>query len=298
MIFRSPAKINLSLDILGVLPNGYHELQSVVHCIGLYDFLTFDFNYAPGIAFECSDATLQNESNLIVKAARAWLEAAQNFGLENFSGVKIFLNKQVPMGAGLGGGSANAAATLRALNDFHRELLDESSLLQIATKLGADVPLFLRGGCVLMEGVGEKLTSLPPLDGAVVVIVPDQHASTPAVYKRYDELAEKSNQSTPALRRAMETEDFPAVAQCLGNDLRQSAQTLGIDVELPLHLLRKHGARGAEMSGSGASSFGLFDSQNAAELAARKIREDASLPDDYKVLVAPLIAGGIARLKP
>jgi 4-diphosphocytidyl-2-C-methyl-D-erythritol kinase len=302
LTYHSPAKINLSLDILGVRPDGFHELQSVVHCIGLYDVLTFQFGVEPNFSLTSNVPELATTDNLCLKAARAWLEYVEKnsiaiAGQSWWRPAHIRLHKNIPAGAGLGGGSANAATTLRALDFLYRSNLSEKALAQIAARLGADVPLFLRGGCALMEGIGEKLTPLPPLRGAVVVIVPNQHASTPAVYKRYDELGAASQQSTPELLRVMKNGELISSSQKLGNDLRAAAESMGIDVELPIHLLQKHGARAAQMSGSGASSFGLFDSQIAAESAALKIREDTDFPRAYKVLAAPLIAGGIARVE-
>jgi 4-diphosphocytidyl-2-C-methyl-D-erythritol kinase len=235
------------------------------------------------------------DDNLCLMAARAWHEAAQPMLHQRFGGVRITLEKTIPSGAGLGGGSSNAATTLVALNTFFDDVLSDEQLHAIAANLGADVPLFLRGGCALMEGIGERLSTLPSLPGAVVVIVPDQHASTPGVYRRFDELGAPSQRSTPALLGAM-SQGLTAAATCLGNDLRAPAESLGIDVARPVALLSKYGALGAQMSGSGAASFGLFAAEAQAENAAQEIRADARLPATYQVFAAPLIASGIARL--
>jgi 4-diphosphocytidyl-2-C-methyl-D-erythritol kinase len=295
MIYRSPAKINLSLDVLARRADGYHELQSVAHCIGLCDTLSFDFGVGLGFSLRCNVTELMGDDNLCLKAACAWHDAAQPVLYQRFGGVRITLEKSIPSGAGLGGGSGNAAATLVAMNTFFDDVLSEEQLHAVAAGLGADVPLFLRGGCALMEGVGERLSTLPTQGGAAVVIVPDQHASTPAVYRRFDELGTPSQRSTPALLAAMK-QNYAAAATCLGNDLRAAAESLGVDVARPVSLLLRHGALGAQMSGSGAASFGLFATEEEAESAAQKIRDDATLPATYQVFFAPLIAGGIERV--
>jgi 4-diphosphocytidyl-2-C-methyl-D-erythritol kinase len=296
MIYRSPAKINLSLDVLARRSDGYHELQSVVHCIGLFDTLSFDFGVGPGFSLRCNVTELMGDDNLCLKAARAWQAAAQPMLRRRFGGVRITLEKNIPSGAGLGGGSGNAATTLVALNQQFGNVLKETQLIAVATTLGADVPLFLRGGCALMEGIGERLSTLSPVSGAVVLIAPGQHASTPAVYRRFDEIGAPSQMSTPALCSAL-LQNLAEVAHSLGNDLCAAAQSLGVDVSLPISLLLQHGALGAQMSGSGAASFGLYASEEEAGRAAQSIREDAKLPTSYRVCAAPLLATGIERIE-
>ena len=306
LVFRSPAKINLSLDILSRREDGYHELQSVAHCIGLYDVVKFEFlrDEEPLLQFSCNDESLESDSNLCKRAVREYLNEWANCGVVSgphsgsltWAGVRITLQKNIPVGAGLGGGSSNAAAVLRAMLHRYERSLDEDSLLRVAAKLGADVPLFLKGGCLMMEGIGDKLTSLPTLEGAVVLIVPDQHASTPAIYRRFDEREETTSQSTPSVLESARQKDLKTVARHLGNDLEPAARDLGIDVALPALLLKKHGALGAQMSGSGAASFGLFHDKNAAQSAKEKILSDEDLPKDYCVFIAPLISGGVELL--
>ncbi len=299
LLYRSPAKINLSLDILSRRTDGYHELQSVVHCIGLYDTISIDMSGSSGLSLRCSDASLGGDDNLCLKAARAWLQTAK--ALEGkrsyFPGIRITLDKKIPVGAGLGGGSGNAAATLLALNEYFETPLSGEQLDEIAASLGADMPLFLRGGCVLMEGIGEKLTPLAPLTGWVVVIKPTQHASTPAVYREFDELQMESRRDTPGLIAAMQTGELSKIAANLGNDLVAAAQNLGIDTQLPVQLLHENGALKSQMSGSGAASFGLFENKTQAQQAQKQIETDARWPADYRSFIAPLIAGGVELLE-
>lgn len=305
LTYRSPAKINLTLDITGLRKDGYHELQSVVVCIGLYDTIRVHFGRAPEITMSCDDARLQTLDNLCLKAARAWSDYVFKRGVAlvgmgstwaRAGSPHIHLMKSIPVGAGLGGGSGNAAASLKAMDYIYRSNLSDRELAQLAAQLGADVPLFLKGGWNLMEGIGERLKGLKPLDGAVVLIVPPQHASTPAVYKRFDELSDPSQHRTPAMLKAIKSKKLSEVALCLGNDLQKAAAGLGIDVERPVALLKKHGAVGAQMSGSGSASFGLFADMNVAGAAAENLRRDNSLPEGYRVFAAPLLAHGIQQI--
>jgi 4-diphosphocytidyl-2-C-methyl-D-erythritol kinase len=299
LLYRSPAKINLSLDILSRRPDGYHELQSVVHCIGLYDTISIDMSGSSGLSLRCSDASVGGDDNLCLKAARAWLQTAKSLEGKRsyFPGIRITLDKKIPVGAGLGGGSGNAATTLLALNEYFDTPLTIEQLNEVAASLGADVPLFLRGGCMLMEGIGEQLQPLPAVSGWVVVIKPTQHASTPAVYREFDALQVESSRDTPGLIAAMQTSDLSQIAANLGNDLAAAAQNLGIDTELPIRLLKQNGALNAQMSGSGAASFGLFETETQAERARQQILDNESWPEQYQIFAAPLVPSGVELLE-
>lgn len=297
LLYRSPAKVNLSLDVLARRADGYHELQSVVHCIGLFDTISIDMSGSSGLSLRCSDPCLGGDDNLCLRAARAWLNTAKEGKRSYFPGIRITLDKKIPVGAGLGGGSGNAAATLLALNEYFDTPLSSEQLNEIAATLGADVPLFLHGGCVLMEGIGERLTPLPALAGWVVLIQPSQHASTPAVYRKFDETNAESHRQTPALLEAVGESDLALAASRIGNDLAAAAQSLGIDTERPLRLLLQYGALNAQMSGSGAASFGIFETKTQAQQAQQEIERDAQWPGDYRSFVAPFIAGGVELLE-
>ncbi len=299
MFYRSPAKINLSLDVLSRRADGYHELQSITHCIGLFDTISLDLTGATGLSFRCNNAALGGDDNLCLKAARAWLQATKTLGGQRryFPGIRLTLDKNIPIGAGLGGGSGNAAATLLALNDHFKTPLENAQLHEIAADLGADVPLFLQGGCALLEGIGEKISSLPALAGWVVLVHPSQHADTPAVYQRFDEVGGFAAPSTPGMVQFVRTGNLEAVAAHLQNDLQNAAQTLGIDTQIPIRLLKKHGALGAQMTGSGAASFGMFSDEESARGAQEKLRTDEELPTNYQIFCAPLLTGGIEHLE-
>lgn len=310
LFYRSPAKINLSLDILSRRADGYHELQSVVHCIGLFDTIGIDISSSSEFSLRCSDAALNDDGNLCLRAARAWRSAVKSSGemRSYFPGVRITLDKKIPVGAGLGGGSGNAAATLLALNEKFDAPLNSEQLLEIAAELGADVPLFLEGGCMLMEGIGERLRALPPLSGWVVLIQPPQQVSAARVYQRFDELSRAASQSTfkrstfgkstPDVLEALKSRDLSEVASSLGNDLQSAAQSLGVDTQLPTRLLEKCGGLGAQMSGSGSATFGLFPDADAAQTALEKLHSDEEWPAEYRAFAAPLLASGVEAMAP
>lgn len=277
-IFRSSAKVNLTLDVLALRSDGYHELQSVVHTIGLWDELHFEFGRE--LELRCNRPELANDNNLCLKAVRAWLEKANINGLCTWRGVRITLQKNIPSGAGLGGGSGNAAATLMALQTHFPGYVSTQKLHQIASKLGADVPLFLHGGCMLMEGIGEKLSSLPSVDGWLVVLQPPGELSTPVVYRAWDEMQKPSACATPHLLQKLnaQPESAPAhlLANALQNDLSLAAPQLGLNIAPLLQFLRHSGALDAQMTGSGSAVFGVFAQEHEARSALQKVREQGN----------------------
>lgn len=291
LVVKTAAKINLTLDVLARREDGYHELASVVHTIGLWDTLTFEFRDSPGLVFQCSDPLLRGDDNLCLKAARAWMATAGRSDL----GVDLTLRKHIPHGAGLGGGSSDAAATLVALNRHYKLPLDGATMRQLAARIGADVPLFLRGGCVLMEGIGEIITPLPALAGWVVVLKPPGGMSTPAVYGAWDTLGRASRAASRAMCDAIHSGSIERVAKALQNDLFYAAECLGRDDVVSLRdRLCSAGAMGSTMSGSGSAVFGLFETEASASSAARTlVAADNEGRADYQVWALPLVAAGM-----
>lgn len=305
-IFRSSAKVNLTLDVLSLRADGYHELQSIVHTVGLWDELHFDFSGSPGLRFSCNIKELAGDSNLCLKAARAWLEASNwlNEKRSDFPSVHISLHKNIPTGAGLGGGSGNAAATLMALQTHFPNRMSTQKLYEIAAKLGADVPLFLRGGCILMEGIGEKLSPLPNIEGWLVVLQPPQELSTPAVYRAWDKLQKPSDNATPdfleKLKPYQNSAPVARLASALRNDLSYAASELGLNIAPLITLLRQFGALGAQMTGSGSAVFGVFSTEEAAQSALQNVCEQARQKNIalHFADVAPFCQRGIEAIIP
>lgn len=298
LVCRSSAKINLSLEVLSRRDDGYHLLRSVVHGIGLWDTLYFEFGIGPGFSLRSNWPSLMTEDNLCLQAARAWTEAASAKTPQRFGGVRITLNKTIPLGGGLGGGSSNAAATLMALNGHYQHLLEKEELEEIALQLGADVPFFLHGGCALMEGIGEKLTPLPTQKAWTVLICPPFHANTANVFQTYDNLAHApQHESTlDELIGALETNQLQLAGNLLHNDLVEASTNHLFDPRQAIKVLLDHNALGASMSGSGSTVFGLYKTKKQAQDARSRIAE--SLGEDSLVYAVPLTAQCFTLLPP
>jgi 4-diphosphocytidyl-2-C-methyl-D-erythritol kinase len=296
LVCRSSAKINLTLDVLSRRADGYHLLQSVVHSIGLWDTLYFEFGIGPGFSLRSNWPALMTEDNLCLRAARAWTEAAARKTPQRFGGVRITLKKTIPLGGGLGGGSSNAAATLLALNNHYQDLLKTEELEEIALQLGADVPFFLQGGCALMEGIGEQLTPLPALKAWAVLICPPFHANTANVFRAFDQLPQRPESpiGTEAIIRSLETGKLTSIAPLLHNDLLAASGNALFDPSHAIKVLLEHGATGASMSGSGSTVFGLFKGKTRAQDARSKIAE--AMDEDFLIYAVPLITESFTLL--
>ena len=253
------AKINLSLDITARREDGYHLLHTVMHSVTLHDTVTLARCQSERIELICSDPALCTGDNLALRAAKAYLAAA---GLAE-SGLVISLCKRIPMQAGLGGGSADAAAVLTALNRMHQNRLPDTKLQELALALGADVPFCLFGGAMLALGVGERLTPLPGLERCFIVIVkPPFGVSTAAAYRRCDEIA-LTHPRTGRMEAALGAQSLSAVASALCNVFEQAVDHAEI-ASVKSRLLSL-GALGACMSGSGTAVFGIFEEKAAAQ---------------------------------
>jgi 4-diphosphocytidyl-2-C-methyl-D-erythritol kinase len=255
------AKINLALHVLGRRPDGYHELDSIVAFAGIADCLTFetadDWNLDITGPFAAGLGSAPD--NLVLKAARGF---AETFGDE--ARYRISLEKKLPVASGIGGGSADAAATLRALHSLSGRTIDSGKLSALAASLGADVPVCLMGKSCRMRGIGERidlLTDLAPMPA--VLVNPRREVATAQVFAR---LALK-----PGVRAFAGLEEGGDLASCR-NDLSLPALAMApIIGEVIRALQDETGLRFARMSGSGATCFGIFASTAAAEAAARDI---------------------------
>ncbi len=192
MKIKAFAKVNLSLDVTGKRPDGYHTLSSVFQSVSLGD--TVEINKAESISVKCSNGTIEGENNLCFKAAVKFFETAEISG-----GAEIFVDKQIPLAAGLGGGSTDAGAVLVGLNELYGKPLTTEQLLEIGVTLGADVPFCMLGGTKLCEGIGEIMTELEPLPECYIVIAKKgQKGSTGEMYRALDE---NSNRKRPDTER-------------------------------------------------------------------------------------------------
>ncbi|MBI5555256.1 MAG: 4-(cytidine 5'-diphospho)-2-C-methyl-D-erythritol kinase [Elusimicrobia bacterium] len=269
MKIRAYAKINLLLQVLGKRPDGYHNLASVMQEIGLFDLLTIT-KVPQGLALTCSEQTLPvGADNLVYKAALA-MQAEADRLKKPVSGLNIQIQKNIPVGAGLGGGSSDAAATLKALNKLWLLRLPDKKLIQIGARLGSDVPFFIKGGTVLVKGRGELLTPWPGVPSLRLVLVkPALSISTVWAYKNLKISLTKRPKNIKIIQYSLKTKRFNQLKQYLQNDLESVCSA-----KYPLILEIKHrllaaGAALALMSGSGSAVFGLI----ASQIAENRIKE-------------------------
>ena len=271
----SPAKVNLHLEVLGKRPDGYHEIQTLMQRVDLYDQMEIREGGAAIRLVTEGEAIPEGMDNLAGRAARL---LCQEIGIEG--NLEIRIRKRIPVGAGLGGGSGNAATTLTALNALLHAGLDEKSLMILGARLGADVPFFIFQKPALARGKGEILTPVElPAQLCFLILVPPFQISTVWAYETYDRLAGKKKEATPI------QDSYPDVVNLLPvlkNDLELPAFTRYPEIgRMKEELLRK-GARGALMSGSGSVVFGLF--VNPEE--ARQTEQNLMLPPGWKTVIA------------
>ena len=267
---KALAKINLGLDVLGRRENGYHDVRMVMQSIYLYDEVKIEKTEAPGIALASNLSFLPTgEGNIAYKAAQLLTEE-----FEIGEGVKITLNKHIPVAAGLAGGSSNAAAVLFGMNRMFRLGLTQDELMARGVRLGADVPYCIMRGTVLAEGIGEELSVLPAMPKCTVLIAkPLVSVSTKVVYEALDAKEIVEHPDIDGIIEGLKKHSLKQVAACMGNVLE--------DVTIPMHPVIDRikqemidaGALNAMMSGSGPTVFGLFESRGAAREAQRRIRE-------------------------
>ncbi len=263
---RCPAKINLWLKVLGRRSDGYHEVETVLHTVDLCDALSLA-EHRKALRFKCSVPSLEGSANLVCRAVGLLQAAAKRC-----QGLEVFLHKRIPVAGGLGGGSSDAAGLLRGLNQFWSLGFAVKDIQELGAGLGSDVPFFVRGGCALARGRGEKVSFLPHLRSAWVVIVnPLFSLSTSRVYSWFEPgLTRKPTLSTMVFE-IFERGDLHEIASHFANDLEQALLLrYPLLQELKTELLRA-GAVGALVAGSGPSVFGLCASRGAAQDVARSV---------------------------
>lgn len=272
MEIQAYAKLNLSLDVLSRRSDGYHEMCMIMQTISLCDTLSLECNEESGVRVSTNLRFLPNdERNLAAIAARKYWEARKC----EAKGLSINIDKKIPVCAGLGGGSADAAAVLRALNKWADVPLPEEELAQIGEQVGSDVPYCVIGGTALAEGKGERLSRLAPLpDCFIVVCKPAFSVSTPELFGCIDCRKIRCRPDTDGLIAALSAGDLPGVARRMYNVFedvlpeRKRAEIAEIKNELI-----SFGALGAVMSGTGPTAFGIFDDENAARGAFTALKD-------------------------
>jgi len=265
---KSPAKLNLILDVLDKREDGYHEILSVMQTVFFCDVLRLTMTERKKITMSSNLDYLPNDGdNLCVRAAYLFFKTAEI----KSSGLHIHAHKQIPVAAGLGGGSANAAAVLRALNRYHGNIFTMDELVALAAKLGSDVPFCVRGGTQLAGGRGDVLEQLDPLPFCYVVLCkPQRKLSTASVFARFSQEGKQVQPDVPGFLEALKRQDLATCASLMQNALAD--EKLYEDLPDILGIMRDNGAFGAAMSGAGPTSFGLFESAEIAQVAARALQ--------------------------
>ena len=283
------AKINLSLDVLGRLENGYHIVKMVMQTIDLYDELIFETQDRECPSMEItlvsdSGEIPGGEDNLIVRAVRR-MEA--KYGIRK--DLKITLKKNIPVAAGMAGGSTDAAAALRAVRDLFVPDVSDEELQRIGVSLGADIPYCVTGGTQLSEGIGEVLAVLPdaPQCG-LVVCKPPVNVSTAEIYKRYDSLEEVAHPDIDAQIEAISRGDLAGMAGLCGNVLEEVTGTMYPEIGEIERFFVSKGALVSKMTGSGPTVFSIFASKEEAERAADEF-EAVNREKDCRVIASKFI---------
>jgi len=267
IVTKAFAKINLSLDVLGKMDNGYHDVKMVMQTVSVFDIVTVT-QIKKGIELSTNLPYLPIDSNNI-----AYRAAEEFFKYTNInSGVSIDISKRIPVGAGLAGGSSNASAVLKAMNMLFDTRLTLKDLCEIGIKLGADVPYCILGGTRLAEGIGEKLSPLPKLPKCSVVLVkPGFSVSTKSVYEKFDSCKNVSHPNTKALISGLHERDIEKVVSGMGNVLEEVSVKEHPLIENIKQDLVELGAIKAQMSGSGPTVFGIFKTYDEARNAKKAL---------------------------
>ena len=270
---KAYAKINLVLNIGDLRPDGYHDIQTIMQSLELHDDVTVEQTGGTGITVTASVDTIPtDESNLAAKAVKAF---AAKTGVPA-DGLSIHIEKRIPVAAGLGGGSSDAAATLRALNVLYETNLSVDELAEIGIEVGSDVPFCVHGGCAYVEGKGDMVVPTTPMPQCIIVIgKPDLAISTEKMYQRFDqaELPQRADH-TPEIMLGLRWENLKAVAESVGNAFEQVLMKNERNtVDMMKEVMNQFGTLGTAMTGSGPAVFGIFDNELYARVASETLRQ-------------------------
>lgn len=263
------AKINLGLDVVRRLENGYHEVRMIMQTVDLHDSLTFRKTES-GIRLKIEGSKLPaDDSNLVCKAARLMFET---YGLEG--GVDITLTKRIPIAAGMAGGSTDAAAAFRGINELFAAGATQEDLKRLGVKIGADVPYCIMGGTALSEGIGEILTPLPaPPQCHVLIAKPDIDVSTAFVYQNLHADTLKSHPDIDGMTASLRKGDLYGIAARMENVLETVTEKAYPVIGQIKENMKANGALNALMSGSGPTVFGIFEQREAIDKAYASLEE-------------------------
>lgn len=266
------AKLNLTLDVLGKRPDGYHDLQSVMQTISVRDDVEIDVGTGKPWKLICSrEGIPTDETNLAWKAAKVCCDNLN----KNPDGLEIRILKRIPSGAGMGGGSADAAAVLRALNRHYGNPLSILALAELGAQVGSDVPFCVLGGTAMAEGRGEILRKLPDMPDCVFVVCkPAFSVSTPELYRKIDQAAIAQRPDNRAMESALISGDLLKVAQQLCNVFDPVVTQEHLELNYIKSLFHQYGAVGYQMTGSGSAVFAIVSEFEVAAVICNMLKEN------------------------
>lgn len=266
------AKVNLTLDVLGKRPDGYHDLKSVMQTVSLRDDVEIDVGTGKSWCLKCDMQGIPtDEKNLAWKAARVFLDAIE----KDPEGLEIRITKRIPCQAGLGGGSADAAAVLRALNKHYGEPFSIGALAELGASVGSDVPFCTVGGTAMVEGRGDRLRKLPDMPDCVFVVCkPDFSASTPELYRKLDEKEIARRPNHLAMESALLSGDLGKVAENLCNVFDPVVTEEHLELNYIKSIFNSYGSVGQQMTGSGSAVFAIVTEFEYAAVICNMLKEN------------------------
>lgn len=268
------AKVNLTLDVLGKREDGYHDLQSVMQTISIRDDVEIDVGTGKPWVLECSREDLpQGKDNLAWKAAEVFCDALKI----DPQGLAIRITKRIPSGAGLGGGSADAAAVLRALNRHFDSPLSILALAELGARVGSDVPFCVVGGTAMVEGRGERLRKLPDMPECVFVVCkPEFSVSTPELYRKIDTVAIPLHPDNRAMETALLAGDLNKIADNVYNVFDPVVTAEHLELNYIKSICNSYGSLGQQMTGSGSAVFAVMPSFEYAAVVCNMLKDNYS----------------------
>lgn len=266
---KSRAKINLSIDVLGKRQDGYHLVEMIMQTIDLYDYITVREIDENSIIVKSNSGNIPlDENNIVYKAAKL---LKNEFNINK--GLEILIEKNIPVAAGMAGGSSNAAATLVGINNLWNLNLSSDKLRELGFKLGADVPFCIEGGAALAEGVGEVLTSIQGLDedAHILVCKPNIFVSTKDVYQSLNMSQVEKRPNNEYLIECLKTKDLKNLSENMVNVLESVTSEKYEEIDIIEKIMLNNNALGSMMSGSGPTVFGVFDNYEYAQNAKKEL---------------------------
>ena len=280
IVLKSYGKINLGLDVLGKRPDGYHEVKMIMQTVGLYDVLMREKMKEDKIVMDCNLSFLPTDDKNLVYRAVALMKEKYHIT----TGVKIHLEKKIPVAAGMAGGSSNCAAALKGMNQMFKLGLSTDELCECGVALGADVPYCIWGGTALAEGIGEKLSRIAPMpDCYILVAKPGISVSTAFVYKNLKLDSLEKHPDIDGMIECLKSDNLKGICDRLENVLETvTIPEYPVIARVKEHLMEQ-GAMGALMSGSGPTIFGIFSDKKKADQALKSLRSIKDIKQAYVV---------------